>query len=407
MSDLYNTELDKKNKLKAMIKRLHQGENVENLKKEFKELLDKLAPNDIIQLEEELIQEGISREEIHKLCDLHLSLFQSSFGKETVQIEATSPISILKEEHNVIQIFAEELKTIANQMQSFDDYSLASKSIDKLIELSNKFKDSASHYLREENVLFPSLDKKGIKEPPKIMWMEHDMIRSLEKNLYSLIESRSDIAFKRFVSQLQEIAINLHETITSHFYKENNILFAMAQKVLSDDEMVEIKKEFDRLGYCSFTPIKNAEQQAMPTQVSKEQYVYPDDIKFNTGALNQHQLQAIFDTLPFELTFVDNNDVVKFFSLSKEPIFTRSKAVLGLKVQNCHPQKSIHLVNQIIEEFKSGKRDVAEFYLTINNKFIHIRYFAVRDNMRNYLGCIEVTQDITQIKKLEGEKRLL
>ncbi len=403
MSNIFN-DSNKKNVLKMIIRRLHQGENVDKLKEEFKEILEKTAPNDIVQIEEELIKEGISREEIQKLCDLHLMLFQESLGKENTQIEETNPIGILKEEHKFISGFTEELKKIAEQMATFNDYPSDTQYKEKLIEISNRFKASANHYLREENVLFPYLDKKGIKEPPKVMWMEHDMIREIEKNLYKLVDSINEIEFGKFIGELQEIAINLNKTITTHFYKENNILFAMAQKVLSEEEINEIKKEFDRLGYCDFTPIT---KQTPFQKLASEAVSIGNEIKFATGVLNTSQLEALINTLPFELTFIDENDVVKFFSLSKEPIFSRSTAVIGLKVQNCHPQKSLHLVNRIIEEFKSGKRDVAEFYLTINNKFIHIRYFAVRDNSNKYLGCVEVTQDITEIKKLQGEKRLL
>ena len=349
----------------------------------------------------------LHQEEIHKLCDLHLSLFQQTFNKQSNLIEANNPIDILKEEHKLITQFTEELKSIVSQISSFDDYSLASKTIEKLIDVAIKFKESASHYTREENVLFPYLDRKGIKEPPKIMWMEHDMIRNLEKNLYSLVDSHKEIAFKRFVGQLQEIAINLYETITSHFYKENNILFEMAKKVLLPDEIKEIKNEFDRLGYCSFTAIEKPKAENAFQKISSKAPTAGEELQFATGALTPKQLQSLFDTLPFELTFIDDNDIVRFFSLSKEPIFARSTAVLGLKVQNCHPQKSLHLVNKIIEEFKSGKRDVAEFYLTINEKFIHIRYFAVRDTLNNYLGCVEVSQDVTEIRKLQGEKRLI
>lgn len=407
MSNIYNANSNKKEQLKKIIKRLHQGENVEKLKEEFKDLLDKVAPNDIVQIEEELIKEGITREEILKLCDLHLSLFKQTFSKQSTNTGGNNPIDILKEEHKLITQFAEELKSIVSQISSFDDYSLAGKMIEKLIDIATKFKESASHYAREENVLFPYLDRKGIKEPPKIMWMEHDMIRNMEKNFYSIIDSHKEISFKRFVGQLQEIAINLYETITSHFYKENNILFEMAKKVLSEEEIKEIKGEFDRLGYCSFTPVEGAQAQTAFQKIVSKVPAAGEEVKFATGSLTPKQLQALFDTLPFELTFIDSSDIVRFFSLSKEPIFSRSTAILGLEVQNCHPQKSLHLVNSIIEEFKSGKRDVAEFYLTIDEKFIYIRYFAVRDELNNYLGCVEVTQDVTKIRTLQGEKRLL
>ena len=119
------------------------------------------------------------------------------------------------------------------------------------------------------------------------------------------------------------------------------------------------------------------------------------------------ELEAALNTLPVDVTFVDKDDTVRFFSQGKERIFVRTKAIVGRKVQQCHPKKSIHIVNQILDAFKKGNRDVAEFWLNLKNRLVLIRYFAVRDRKGAYLGCLEVTQDITDIKKIEGEKRLL
>lgn len=130
-------------------------------------------------------------------------------------------------------------------------------------------------------------------------------------------------------------------------------------------------------------------------------------VAFETGNLSNEQIETLLNTLPVELTFVDKDDTVRYFSQPKDKIFLRTKAVLGNKVQQCHPQKSVHLVNHIVEDFKSGKRDLAEFWLTLKGKLIYIRYFAVRSKKGEYVGCLEVTQDITDIQKIKGEKRLL
>jgi DUF438 domain-containing protein len=128
-------------------------------------------------------------------------------------------------------------------------------------------------------------------------------------------------------------------------------------------------------------------------------------LEFETGLVKKEEVEVFLKTVPFDITFVDKDDCVLYFN--KSEIFARSKAVLGRKVQQCHPQKSVHLVNKILESFKSGKKDVAEFWMPLKDRLIHIRYFAVRDKERKYLGTMEVTQDITDLKKLEGEKRLL
>ncbi len=130
-------------------------------------------------------------------------------------------------------------------------------------------------------------------------------------------------------------------------------------------------------------------------------------LEFETGSLSKEEVEAVLDSLPVDLSFIDKENCVKYFNKAEERIFVRTKAVIGRKVQLCHPQKSVHVVNNILEAFKTGKKDVAEFWINMKNRLIHIRYFAVRDKNGKYLGTMEVTQDITDIKEIQGEKRLL
>jgi len=132
-----------------------------------------------------------------------------------------------------------------------------------------------------------------------------------------------------------------------------------------------------------------------------------EKIIFETGSFAKEELETLLNTLPVDITFVDKNDTVRYFSQTKDRIFPRTKAVIGRKVQQCHPQKSLHVVNKILEDFKNNKGDVAEFWINLNNRLIYIRYFPVRNKNGEYLGCVEVTQDITDMKKIKGEKRLL
>lgn len=130
-------------------------------------------------------------------------------------------------------------------------------------------------------------------------------------------------------------------------------------------------------------------------------------LQFETGALSKAEVETILDSLPVDISFVDKEDRVKYFNKAGKRIFVRTKAVIGRKVQLCHPKKSIQVVNKIIEALKTGKKDAAEFWIQMSNRLIYIRYIAVRDKNGKYLGTLEVTQDITDIKKIEGEKRLL
>ena len=255
--------------------------------------------------------------------------------------------------------------------------------------------------MREENALFPLLEKHGITQPPAIMWTEHDKIRKLKKNLYMIAERKE----YKISEELKITSIQLFELLSSHFYKENNILFPTALKVISEDEWNVIKRDFKEIGYCSFTPV--SESMEAPEEVSAEKGIVDGWVELETGRFRIGELEAILNSLPVDITFVDASDEVRYFNQSKERVFARTKAVIGRKVQQCHPQKSIHVVNKIIDDFKNNRRESADFWIDMNGRLIYIRYFPVRDREGNYLGVIEVTQDITEIKNLKGEKRLL
>jgi PAS domain S-box-containing protein len=260
---------------------------------------------------------------------------------------------------------------------------------------------------KEENVLFPYLERHSITEPPAIMWMEHNQIREVKKNFYNLIENYNTMGFKEVKRQFNEVARSLSSLLANHFFKENSILFPTALQVITEQEWINIKKDFDEIGYCCFTPEHLITMPTIKDVKKVEAEPLSIELAFETGKLSKREIEAILNTLPIDITFVDKEDTVKYFNKGEERIFIRTKAVIGRRVQQCHPQKSIHIVNKILDAFRSGKRDVAEFWIQKDGRVIHIRYFAVRDKNGEYLGTIEVTQDITDIKKIEGEKRLL
>ena len=391
-----NTKPSKKEILKDLLKRIHKGENVEALKKDFKDVISGVTESDIVKMEEELIKEGVPKEEIMRLCDVHLALFEETLGKEKTLAPPGHAIYILMEEHKKLLEFAGHLNNLAGEIKG----ALSGEEAEHLNHIAEHFKESEKHYVREENVLFPYVEKHGITGPPSVMWTEHQKIREIKKNLYKLIETPKD---KNFASRLKEISAELAETLSSHFYKENNILFPMALQVLAQSEWSEVRAQFDEIGYCCFSP----EVEPVKEEVSVSKPEPKGAIALDTGYFSLNELETIFNTLPVEITFVDKDDTVRYFSNPSEKIFPRTKAIIGRTVQNCHPQKSIHLVNQILGEFKSGKRNAAEFWITLNGRLVYIRYFALRNERKEYLGCMEVTQDITDIKKIEGEKRLL
>lgn len=398
MSEFYRGFDERKEILKDIIRRIHKGEDPERVKSEFKELLKEVQPDEIAKIEEELIKEGMDRNEIQKLCEVHLLVFKESLEKKEF-IDKTNPVNILMKEHELMLKMGDELTKMLNFVIDEKTYKENEGKIDEII---NNFKDSESHYLREENSLFPTLEKYGVVEPPKIMWMEHDKIREIKKSLFENYDNLKKNFNEDILQKIKSLSLELFNFINSHFFKENNVLFPTANKLFKKDDFLKVKKDFDEIGYPSFLPDEFKEK----IEFKEEEKIIKEEIIFPTGSFTLDELEAVLNTLPVDITFVDKNDKVKYFSMTKDRIFVRTKAVIGRSVQNCHPQKSVHIVNKIVEEFKKGTRDSAEFWINLNGRLIYIRYFAVRKD-GEYLGTIEVTQDITEIKKIEGEKRLL
>ena len=404
---------EKKEGLKKLIENLHEGIDPEEAKKEFKEIIKDTGPDELAKAEEELVKEGMPREKLNKLCDVHLAVFKEQLDDKKILVPIGHPINILMEEHRLILEITEKLNRTAvsitqNKQKKFD--AIKEQTVE-LIKIADHFKDSIKHYLREENVLFPYIEKHGLTEPPAQMWIDHDKIRDLEKDLYSLIErlEAKSVKYDDFTNKLLKAVGSLAGMLTTHFFKENNILFPASLRLISQDEWKDIRKEFDEIGYCSFTPEEATKEYVTVKKEEKipEEIMMEGMIEFETGPLPLSFIEPILNTLPIDITFVDHEDKVRFFSKGEERIFVRTKAVIGRSVVNCHPEKSYSVVNQILEDFRAGKRKTAEFWIDIGERKIHIRYFAVHNKDGKYLGCLEASQDITDIQKLEGQKRLL
>jgi PAS domain S-box-containing protein len=405
MSERLREKPERKEALKRIIRRLHEGESPEDMKEEFKEVIGDVTSVEIAKIEEELIKEGMPRDEVHRLCDVHIAVFKESLESEKVLAPPGHPVNILMEEHEILLGYARELGIIAEDLGEKGDFDSIADEVKHLDHIADHLKDSESHYVREENVLFPYLEKHGVTEPPAMMWAEHDKIRDIKKGLYTILDTKEGMVFGEFVKALQEVGASLADMLSSHFYKENNILFPTALKVMEETEWKDARQQFDELGYCCFTP--ELGKMAVEVEAEAPSAEVGDVIAFETGTLSKEVIEAVLNTLPVDITFVDSDDIVRYFSQSKERIFPRTKAVIGRSVQQCHPQKSVHVVNQILEDFRSGSRDSAGFWIDLKGRKIYIRYFPVHGENGDYLGCLEVTQDITDIGQIEGEKRLL
>jgi hypothetical protein len=399
MSELFGNN---KELLKQLIKALHLGADPDMLKGRFRTLLSEIGPEEIARAEQELIAEGMPADEIHRLCDVHLAVMREAVEKEKPAEGPGHPIYILLQEHTYMKQAAKDMAVVIAALEQASHMGAVAGDMIKLQALLRDFREYNKHKVREENCLFPVLEKHGVTGPPSIMWMEHDQQRAAVKAADEAMAQGDALPFAEFKYAILPHLKALAEGVPSHFYKEENILFPTAVQMISEDEFKTIKASMDDLGYCYFTP-----PDAVGAREEFQVQVGEGEIAFPSGIFTHDELEAVLNTLPVDITFVGADDTVRYFSMGKERIFPRTPAIIGRSVQLCHPEKSVHVVNKIVEDFKAGLRESAEFWLPINGRMIHIRYFPVRGKGGEYLGTVEMTQDITDIQKITGQKRLL
>lgn len=396
--------------LKEIIKELHAGKSVEEVKARFAEAVGDVTVAEISAMEHSLMtEEGISVSEVQRLCSVHTAIFKGSIEQihrsSKPEEQPGHPVHTFKLENREIERLVNfRMDLHATKFQKNDSEEL----IFKLLEDLSLLLDLDKHYSRKENLLFPYLEKYGIYGPTKVMWGVDDNIRRMIKEAKAALSTYSGNAAEIGV-QLEEIIKEVNEMI----FKEENILLPMALDKLTEDEWVKIARESDEIGFCLTAP----EQEWIPERAAEPEGAVPEEtegatpqggfIRFETGLLSLHQLETVLNHLPVDLTFIDENDVVRYFSHGKERIFARTKAVIGRTVQNCHPPQSVHVVEKLLEDFKAGRKDAEDFWINIKDKFIYIRYFAVRNESGQYMGTLEFTQNIAPIRALEGQKRIL
>jgi DUF438 domain-containing protein len=406
MSEIINNREYRQKVLKGIIKELHDGKDFEEVKKKFQEVFEGVAAKEISDLEASLIAEGMPVEEIQKLCDVHASIFKGSIEEiHREDFEVSKPEDTPGHPVHTFKLENRELEKLINDsiMRNLEAYK-GNASIDsknKLLADLNALLDIDKHYSRKENILFPFLEKYGVTAPPKVMWGVDDEIRAAVKEAKSKLQgdaADSATAIEETVNKIKEM-----------IFKEENILFPMALDTLTEDEWLNVAEESDDIGYCLTQPTaKWKPANANGEEKPKKQNLQADgNIRFETGILSIKEINGLLSTIPVDITFIDKDNVVKYFTLGKERIFARTKAIIGRNVSNCHPPASVHIVEEMVEDFKSGRKDHEDFWIKMGQMLVYIRYFAVRDENGEYLGTMEVTQNIAPIKDLEGEKRLV
>lgn len=374
--------------LKAIIKDLHRGVDMKVLKRRFLELIRDVAPTEIANMEQRLISEGMPEEEVKRLCDVHVEVFRESLEDKVVPgLPAGHPVHTYMLENR-------RAESIIAQLQAVHDIK---KDREQLLGLLSNLSEINLHYVRKENQLFPILEAHGVSGPSKVMWAIHDDIRAMMKEVTARV--------KEGASTPKEIQALIH-MINDMIYKEEHILFPMSLETLGDSDWAKVRDGEEEVGYAWIKP----EEQWKPSGETFQEKLPPEKIgslNLDTGLLTAEQINLMLMHLPVDISFVDENDKVAYYSQTEDRIFPRSPGIIGRSVQNCHPPKSVHVVDKILAEFKNGNRDSSEFWIQMKGRFIHIRYFAIRDSKGNYRGTLEVSQDVTSIRGLEGDKRLL
>lgn len=405
MSELIGNRAGRIAALKGISQHLHQGGAPDAVRNQLREVVRHTDPSEIIAMEQELISGGMPVEEVRAMCDLHSQVTREVL----VQLPASPtppghPLETFHRENLAIQKIIDKLGATMAEIARMEDAAECRGELNQLRQGSNELMDIDKHYQRKEHVLFSFLERHGITGPSKVMWAKDDEVRTLLRQLNQALQgcpgvvSECKLAYTAFASPA--IA-----AVQEMIFKEEHILLPLSRQTLTEDEWGEIWAASPKYGWCLVEPQQGYE----PAKSSAAAVNALSDgaIMMPTGNITVEQLTSVLSTLPLDLTFVDADDRVAFFTEGPQRIFTRSKAIIGRKVQHCHPPSSVDVVNRILDDFRAGRQNVAAFWINFHGKFVHIRYFAVRDGQGRYLGTVELTQDIAPLRELQDERRLL
>lgn len=405
MSELIDNRARRIATLKEIIQHLHKGEAPDAVKSQLREMVRQTNPSEIMTMEQELISGGMPVEEVRSMCDLHSQVTREILVQLPVSsIQPGHPVDTFRHENAAIREVIAKARAIFHELSTHPDTEECKRQLLQIRQTANELMDIDKHYQRKEHALFPFLEKHGIAGPSKVMWAKDDDIRASLKRMNQAAHDCTPT-----VAECKNLTASVLATLSAveeMIFKEENILLPMSLQTLTENEWAEIWASSPRYGWClveprqGYTPLQNlgASTPAVPSDGT---------IMMPTGNVTVEQLTSVLSTLPLDLTFVDADDQVAFFTEGPDRIFARSKAIIGRKVQHCHPPSSVDVVDRILDDFRSGRQNVAEFWTDFRGKFVHIRYFAVRDKEGKYLGTVELTQDIAPLRQLTGEKRLL
>lgn len=406
MSEQIDNSKFRKAKLKELILKLHHGDSEEDVRKELLMSLSRIPYGEVVEVEQELISEGLPEEEVLRLCDAHSAVLEGRVDLSTYQsVPEGHPVDVLIHENMALKKVAQEVMSELSTLENTKDENL-DKIKNRLKGQFNQLTDADKHYQRKEYLIFPYLEQAGITGPPKVMWGKHDEIREQLKGSLEILKT-SGISAEELAASADMVMRPAAKSVVDMVNKEEEILFPMLMDTLSESDWYEVQKQSLEIGFCLYDPPIDWKPKGVESESVNEAQQEGGQIQLPSGSFTAEELMTILNTGPFDMTFVDKNDKVKYFTQGEERIFQRTRAILNRDVRHCHPPASAHIVDKILEDFKSGKESRAPFWIQLNDKFIHIEYFALRNEKGEYLGTLEVSQDLTEKRKLEGEQRIL
>lgn len=354
--------IDRKGKIKSYIKRLSAGEELESVRKDFKENFDGVSSSEIMDAEESLLDEGMDKEEVRRLCDVHSALFHGMTIAEEKKIVYDNPVlNLFQDENN-------EIKDLILKTKAYYGGEICENPLDELQKLLN------SHYRKKGDLIYPLLESKYNKSgPSEVMWgVDYEILRNIKK------------ALKRNDKDLLEETIIRAEEMT---YKEENILYPLLEENLSDEDYSNIYRDLKEYNQDD----KNSDDELVKETADKDdKYIY-----FSKGKMRVDQLEAMLDTLEIEITYVDEKDINSYYNNPREnKIFKRPKSSLGRKVYSCHPPQALPKVKKIIGDLKSGARDKVVVIRDIGGSDYTVSYYGVWDKEGNYKGILETVQNM-------------
>jgi len=408
MSELINNSKFRKEKLKELILKLHKGQNPLQVREELIKTLQQIPYGEVVEVEQELIAEGLPETEVLKLCDVHGEVLDGHIDQSGAQtIPEGHPVDVFKQENKELLKVIEKAQMLLGTLYSVSDDKFKEYSLE-ILSCFNDLMDTDKHYRRKEYLVFPYLEKKEITGPPKVMWGKHDEIRDQLKGCIEIL--RNDELKKADLDDASEILFApVLKAMADMTKKEEDILFPMCMDVLTREEWWQIHRQTLEFGFTLYDPKVDWKPEGIDLAGYESTGVLNENgtIQLPSGSFSTGEIMAILNSVPVDMTFVDKEDKVKYFTQGKERIFARSRSIINRDVRLCHPPGSVHIIEKILDDFKSGKASHAPFWIQMQGRFIHIEYFALRDKNGEYLGTLEVSQDLTSARKLEGERRIL